>query len=597
MIARPEILISDRKTFLAKDIIHIGSIDNKALLLDSSCGKIFSLDYTQLEVVQALKTPADLNTLTARLVSIGWDTSGLDDLPSIVEDLLENECLVILDRFFREKPFDAQEEEGKSLKYITWPTKNRPNELRQALPAWRDVYIRGGNGPAFIIADDSDSDRKLVEDVVREFASIAMPANVFYFNKNARKKFADLFASGFKEILYFVLDINLSARINLLSYGANQNFIALLSAGEQVLLTDDDIFPEFKTLSANKEEIRYSSSGDSSRKIIVPDWSDFSNFGRSAEINEYLGEFKYLGKSGLYLTQGNGTLDLSSCDYKNLEKHSSGSSYAAALCHFYWGDSGMGSASYLLNDRMGIEAGITDSAEYEKLMRERLVFRGLDMTTVGGKVFMGGHIILNPRTYLPPFSPLSRNLDALWGATLEYFHPDTFIVYSKVSVMHKPLVPRFSNRERATRWALGLNETIQLLLGFLYSSMNPSDNAYGQLGTALENFVSGCKGKVREVLLDIIAKAIAGRRELIAENIRYFGSEPEWWAEDAFAAMEWLDNYLFLPESWLPWEFRGRENEFLEYCANFGRMLQAWPEIYENAKIISPDFLEKYRLK
>jgi hypothetical protein len=99
---------------------------------------------------------------------------------------------------------------------------------------------------------------------------------------------------------------------------------------------------------------------------------------------------------------------------------------------------------------------------------------------------------------------------------------------------------------------------------------------------------------------DLVVLAAQGKQQQLIRNLEIFGPKPEWWAEDVYAAIEWLNEYIKIENFWIPKIFREStdpQNDFFSYCRSFSGLLGNWEKIYEEAKTISPAFLEENRQK
>ncbi len=231
-----------------------------------------------------------------------------------------------------------------------------------------------------------------------------------------------------------------------------------------------------------------------------------------------------------------------------------------------------------------------------------MVFRSPLCSTLGGKLFMGGHIALDARSLLPPFSPSGRDEDGLWGFCLGILHQDCRVAYPEQAVLHKPPDARASTREDALRWDHCLNETLRVVLGLLASRHENGEGAYASLGGRLRAVASGSRQEFRRVLAESSARSIAARIGILERTLAEYGSEPAAWASDMEAAITGLTMRLQEPRFWLPRELEAIEPEKAEtiladYLVRFGELLEAWPGMFKAAMRLGPDLLEQARLR
>ncbi|MBT3275279.1 MAG: hypothetical protein HN368_19145, partial [Spirochaetales bacterium] len=234
-------ILPDSDAFVAKKISFYSTGDGQAIALDAEGGACVYLDGPQVEIVEALSLPADMSTLESRLMQLGWETSFFSDLSSSLRELCQMGLISpIKDLAAAELKIDVQR-----YPYLAWPTKNRPQELMRGLNAWELFYCESDLKPGFIISDDSDNLDTTAKTAL-ESLGISGTRDVHYLDREARRRFPDAFPAELRESITFALGFRDDPASQFGAFGANQNFILLLTAGMPVAMTDDDILPEFK---------------------------------------------------------------------------------------------------------------------------------------------------------------------------------------------------------------------------------------------------------------------------------------------------------------------------------------------------------------
>jgi len=116
------------------------------------------------------------------------------------------------------------------------------------------------------------------------------------------------------------------------------------------------------------------------------------------------------------------------------------------------------------------------------------------------------------------------------------------------------------------------------------------------LGSALENFCVGPTKKISETFKELTVRTFLGRKDLLKSLYHDYQGAPSWWAEDVRASIDWMDEYLIIPEFWIPEYFREDVKKYYDYCRMFGKMVKEWPEIYSRSIKLGTEFLDKYRI-
>jgi len=274
-----------------------------------------------------------------------------------------------------------------------------------------------------------------------------------------------------------------------------------------------------------------------------------------------------------------------------------------ALCYGTWGDTGIPANRYLLGLRNIVDTGLPsvyEEANYGSALESRMIFRAPLRTTVGGKTFMGGHIALDARSVLPPFSPAGRDEDGLWGFCLGILQPNCLVAYPRQAVLHAPPVARKSSREEALTWDHCLNETLKVLLVLLGSRHEKDSTAYVLLGNRLAAIATGSRPELRRNLAEATARSISARIALLEKALNEYKT-PAAWVADVETAIESLLLRLERPGFYIPREFSGMdpvsaENTLADYLLRFAELLQAWPTIFAAAEKLAPDLLQRARL-
>lgn len=609
--AAPACLVPEAEALVAASFsfLELGSGDGVAVI--GGDGNATILDTAQVSVLQAFNRPCAPETLARRLLEHGWDQDDLGQATGIIRRLVASGHLHKLGNLLEasragQVPGGASRTEGPGLGLLAIPTKDRHGTLERALNAWKDALGElpvEGSLPDILVSDDSVNEYALTKSVVESFAATYAGSTLF-LDRVSRIAFAEALVPAGGRAAAFALGLD-GGPAGLGRYGAARNLILLAAAGRAVALADDDMLPDFRIHPDASKGLSLSSDPDPTVIRPFADCGVLADWLSPAEGTVESPHRSILGRSTRELLLESEALDVSNADSTLLESSLGIESRVAALCFGTWGDSGIPTNRYLLALRGLVDPRATEVYEvdkYEEALCGRMVFRSTLCTTLGGRVFMGGHIALDARSLLPPFGPYGKDEDGLWGFCLGILHQELMIAYPARSMLHEPPNARSSTREEALRWDLWLNETLRVVLGLLASRHESGEAAYTSLGGRLRSIASGPRPGFRSALAEASARSIAARIGLLEQALAEYGREPAAWAADMDAAVTALTTRLQEPRFWLPRELESIEPEKAEtiladYLVRFGELLEAWPGLFNAAMRVGPDFLEQARIR
>ncbi|MGA2478946.1 MAG: hypothetical protein ABSG63_09390 [Spirochaetia bacterium] len=130
------------------------------------------------------------------------------------------------------------------------------------------------------------------------------------------------------------------------------------------------------------------------------------------------------------------------------------------------GDSGLSSSRYLLMlPDASRERLMASELLYRAAAENRLMRRSAAQTTIsGGAYSQAMSVALDNSLNLPPFFPLGRNCDGVFGQTLRSCFPDHYIAHLPWAIRHLPPGHRAGGHEQVVDFVLHLTEIMNLLL-------------------------------------------------------------------------------------------------------------------------------------
>jgi hypothetical protein len=260
------------------------------------------------------------------------------------------------------------------------------------------------------------------------------------------------------------------------------------------------------------------------------------------------------------------------------------------------GDSGTGSMAHLFalegrsRDRL-----LVDEATYRRALLTRRVLRLSPRHAIGdGAACTAAGLGLDARALLPPFCPVQRNQDGLFGAVLRRCYHDALLGFLPWALDHDP--PEARETDLTTAWssvgALGANDLLRQLV--VASRVEPDradpGNSVRALGEVLVRWgelpLADLEDRVR-------AQVLRGRSldlSILDHSLHRHGRAPSFWARDAERAFEILAASVSRAEAAHPadlvaalGETTGRER-FRDLVRRYGELLRAWPDLWEAAR-------------
>jgi hypothetical protein len=260
------------------------------------------------------------------------------------------------------------------------------------------------------------------------------------------------------------------------------------------------------------------------------------------------------------------------------------------------GDSGTGSMWHLLlpDDSLGRARWLATEALYRHAFSGRRVVRAVRRASVtDGSAVMSMSLGVDLRALVPPFFPVQRNADGLFGVTLRAAFPRSFLGFVPWVVEHAPATRRTSPFPELLA-SLGRTASVDLLCLLVSSSRvdpDPDDPARNlrALGDVLGRWAALSAPDFEEIVRIQVLSARSLDLQMLDLALTRHGGTPAFWARDVEDASAALRAALTSPR--LAWpadlvddfgEEAGRAL-FQRLCRDFAALLQAWPALFAAA--------------
>ena len=245
---------------------------------------------------------------------------------------------------------------------------------------------------------------------------------------------------------------------------------------------------------------------------------------------------------------------------------------------------------------------VANEAVYREAMRSRELVRGAAQLTITDSAFLstGPALAIDARGLVPPFFPVQRNTDGIFGVTLRTTIEGGCIAHLPVTLEHAPAEARAIPGDALTRFA-GQSRLQDIILASIHSF--PANAAGGDdvparivaLGHHLraigslqnEDFLTFMRPWVWRLKGTLIAA--------LEDDLAAHGNHPPYWVADVRRFLESLRGAMATDAYLVPSNVPSTPNDddrgnlTRRLVRRFGDLLVWWPAIFERARVLQAD--------
>ena len=505
-------------------------------------------------------------------------------LDSILNQLVSDGFLVsesLLRKELRDSPTFDEDVEIETLGFIS---KNRPELLQTAIESHVHMCKNYGRSPKVVLVDSSNTrqntrkNRGILESMKRDWGIQFSYIGI----KEKETVCRALVAVGIPlETVKFALfgsgDFAITA-------GANRNTLLLLTAGEMVYCADDDTC----CLAINEQEKERTLSFGFGDPTQIKFYENRAYFKKSLEFIEvdFLKEHeRILGQTTQGLASNRGgrcALDLkmdSIDDYLRFTKKKK----ILATFNGMWGDCGWGGPGHLFMNEASTGMFI-QKEHYERIRVSRNIVRMVPNYIICNPSFcMSTFIGFDNRQTLPPFMPIMRNQDGIWGETVKQSMQDAYFGYLPFALGHLP--PDRGQFEQEGLQGFPFNfrmcDLIRLIIGDQYINYSGQEGLR-VLGEGLKDLGNWELGFFKNYSESLLYTRLWDMRSLLQSHLRTFGDSNESWLKDVTASLSLIDQLLLnvdtKPSTLISNWTQGSISMVQKNLVKFGELLIRWPD-------------------
>ncbi len=496
------------------------------------------------------------------------------------------------------------------------PTRDRPRSLRRALESYaRDLVASERAGDArdlvasarareardpdaieIVVVDDSTSEALAREaaEVSRDVA-VRTGVRVRHVDRATKERLVRALARVSGVPLAVVVRALAPADIGIFAAGAGRNVLLLDAVDRCALQVDDDTICDARAAPGALPGLRARSFEDPTEM-----WFDERTGSEGASIKGYpaLHE-RLLGLGGAALLSGESVdgADLGNASPALIGRVLRGGTVRCTQTGLR-GDSALGTMMYLLTIGQPTRARLLASeATYRGVVASRRLVRAAPIATITEQEgCMTASIGLDARVILPPFPPVERNEDGLFGVVLGACDPSALFGHLPWTIAHEPEDARPQQFDLVFEQAgrVGVNDVIA---GLVTSSLPDIDHrspaaAIESLGRALVAWTELPERDLFERVAWMLARRLAQRLARIGALLREERRAPSFWARDLDRLADVVRERVEEPERAIPFELTARHDRTaaravaVRRVREYGEILIHWPALWEAARAL-----------
>ncbi len=522
------------------------------------------------------------------LLGAGWQDDGSGSLDAMLASLVPSGALRSRSDLLRRLLSRKQEQPPPPIAAIAWVTRDRPAVLRRSVESAVANLRKYGRRVELRVYDDT-SDAGIRQTTREMLAEIGRGEGfaAFYAGAEEKREFARALESRAgvsAETIEFALFDPLGIGY---TPGANTNAVLLDTCGKRILHADDDTVFRFAALPEAIPGLGLSSAADPTQvrfeSDVGPGDADI------LAIHESL-----LGYSVAdCLRHYGGEADCGETDPEFLPVLEAAGAGVAATMAGVCGDSGLGSPWFLLwLTGRSRELALQSEERYQEALGTREILRVAGRPILSSSAFlMSMHVGLDNRLALPPFLPVLRNGDGLFGQLLKSCRPLGLTAFLPLAVAHQPAEARASGSAIPVRVRMrGADLLIALLRYILRAEAGSSwEREIRFLGEQLAG-VAGLPGPEFQTLSrHAWAESLSSHILSLEQLLELHGGQPDYWAADVEAWIRAAQESARAEGPLAPEDLaqRGPPGEaaalWQRMVRLFGELLLAWPGLRQAA--------------
>jgi hypothetical protein len=481
---------------------------------------------------------------------------------------------------------------GPSVTSLCTYTRNRTKSFQRWLNSYAQSARKHGRQIRLVVADQSDtpSDREANVEALRSISkSFQIPC--FYAANDEKEEFARQLAkhAGVSTALarFAICHDEKSPG----AYGANRNALLLSTVGELTVHATDDTFCALTAAENPRQSLKLTSELKQQELCYLTD-EEHSLYENRPDSDDVISAHEQLLGRSLsncieQYSSENNSVDLSECKVRfwgRLQPR-----LIAMTCAGIVGDSPMGTPYWvLLSQGKARDSLVRSEQHYRFSLARQVVSRSVKQLTICDRGWTGGPCEgLDNRQFLPPFTPIQRGEDIIFGLLVE-LSGSGYLGYLPSLVHHK----RPSNHdfrmadviEYATR---SCSYTImkRILVDCQFpNQLDPAKNLVA-VGRTLQDFGSLSRREFHQTMRQKLTTHWQEQIEQIEERLACYDGQPHFWAADLTSCLDSLKSAVNSASVTIGSDMTILDGNsdclgaMQKYVTDFGMLLESWSDL------------------
>lgn len=562
--------------------LHQIGTDHWFVYVDQT-GRLIECDGTVRSILAACQGCRPLEEHLSRATRRGGDSDG-EAARAVLSQLVEAGLLCEWIPSSSQPGLPAPDASPRLPTTLAIVTADRPRHLRRCAQSFLDHFRQHGRVLRVLVVDGSrhrenrEANRETLRECARERLGQIDLIDPEAFEARLRR------TAGTSTSLRFLLTGGTT--------GANRNVVLLATAGEDVLMVDDDMVCQPWAREGRRDVVTLAGHSDLRHLAFFPTRAAAIEAATPADVDFLAVHGRLLGRRVDELA---GMCDVDTladgCVHMTAAVDGRASLRVRATFAGLAGDAATYCPETLLFSTGRWKVALSTPATYEMAFASRECHRIADTYVVTHDPhFMAGCVALDNTAATPPFMPFGRNEDGVFGVMLTVCEPDVAYAHVPVGVIHDADPPssdaiRLCPAATETRSSEAL---IALLQAHARGAMLVgSGGRLSRLGTWFE----GLAAMEHDGFRSLLTRALLERRQreltLIDSAVTGRTEYPEYWVRDMIGYREILLDSMVGEAFFTPVEFRdtvlgGRTLAGVQvFIAELGAGLREWHDLWQ----------------
>ena len=382
--------------------------------------------------------------------------------------------------------------------------------------------------------------------------------------------------------------------------GANRNALFLDTVGDLVYSTDDDIVCDLALAFGARNEVSFESRGTFTKFWFFPDRKTTLKSMPRSEVDLLSIHERLLGRTldGCIAEFDDGELSFERVNSAQIQQLIANRGKVPVTVGGVFGDSAMPTpVMFLLLESDSRRRLLESESAYRSAFASREVLRAVNRPCItDNPFFFAATFGFDNRTLLPPFMPVVRAEDDIFGFTVRACIEDGYFGHLPTAVLHSPVdtrayFPAFLE-ESAARTDMNkiiLAGLISFQIGRVVLDVSRRLQTFGKhlieiASQPQEDFEEFVKVQLWRMHSDTIQQ--------MEGYLQHYRRIPAFWARDIDNYLHYFHTALIKDDFVVPKDLLGRRNAeearklSQQLVFKFGQLLYHWPEIIASARAL-----------